>query len=395
MATATSPSATDSTLPPLNNMGGKSPPFTIVDPDDPSQDYVFYVVPDSGSRSKWKRIKVPRPDCTVNPESAFIDQVSFTAPTKNVTRFYLTDEDFARAISPHLEEIFGFGVTAQRDKALNFYASTYILGDYWGQLSIGGKSQNDTFLVQLYGQGSAAAKPGWEKRLHDRLQLPGDDYPDGWGGKITRADVAKDDYEGKTYTPQQCRQDFLDGKFNNGGRTPHPEPHGPWDAPEKGGLTYCIGKRDSGKLLRVYEKGKQLGGIFVEQFADWVRTELELHNEDRVIPLDILINPGQYLAGAYPALAWVNDQVSRIKTKCNAAKISVERAQRIVKQQCGAYLYAFKELLGSADAAFAVLMRDKVPKRLTVPHWEQSPPPLPPPELLSLDEALNRSWGYA
>jgi phage replication initiation protein len=90
---------------------------------------------------------------------------------------------------------------------------------------------------------------------------------------------------------------------------------GNWLFPDGSGLSFYVGSRTSGKLLRVYEKGKQLGGAASELFPDWVRSELELHNEGRVIPLGILINPGPYLAGAYPALAWVDDEQSRIATK--------------------------------------------------------------------------------
>jgi DNA relaxase NicK len=50
-----------------------------------------------------------------------------------------------------------------------------------------------------------------------------------------------------------------------------------------------VGKRKNGKLLRVYEKGKQLG----DESSPWVRWELELHNRDRVIPWEVLLEPVQ------------------------------------------------------------------------------------------------------
>ncbi len=51
--------------------------------------------------------------------------------------------------------------------------------------------------------------------------------------------------------------------------------------------------------MRIYEKGKQLG----DPESPWVRWELELHNTDREIPFDVLLQPGRYVAGAYPATA--------------------------------------------------------------------------------------------
>lgn len=47
-------------------------------------------------------------------------------------------------------------------------------------------------------------------------------------------------------------------------------------APDGRGRTFYVGRRENGKLLRVYEKGKQLGA----ENSPWVRIELELHNKD-------------------------------------------------------------------------------------------------------------------
>ena len=36
------------------------------------------------------------------------------------------------------------------------------------------------------------------------------------------------------------------------------------------------------------------------EYPNWVRAEGELHNKDRIIPLDVLVNPDPYFAGMYP-----------------------------------------------------------------------------------------------
>ena len=64
------------------------------------------------------------------------------------------------------------------------------------------------------------------------------------------------------------------------------------------GHTFYVGTRESGKMLRAYAKGQQLG----DQESPWVRLEVELRNSQRLIPLAILIDPDAYFAGAYPAL---------------------------------------------------------------------------------------------
>ena len=60
--------------------------------------------------------------------------------------------------------------------------------------------------------------------------------------------------------------------------------------------------------MRVYEKGKQLG----DTSSPWVRWELELHNRDRIIPWDVLLEPGKYLAAAYPCMDWVSAGMMKI-----------------------------------------------------------------------------------
>ena len=65
----------------------------------------------------------------------------------------------------------------------------------------------------------------------------------------------------------------------------------------------------NGKMLRIYEKGKQLG----DSESPWVRVEAELRNKSRVIPWDALTRPGSYLAGAYPCLAYLSGRPGQDK----------------------------------------------------------------------------------
>ena len=90
--------------------------------------------------------------------------------------------------------------------------------------------------------------------------------------------------------------------------------------PEKGRSLY-VGSRESGKLLRIYEKGKQLG----DSKSKWVRWELELHSSQRIIPLEAMIKPSEFLAGAYPALSFLNEQQCVVKTSIRKAKMTIDR----------------------------------------------------------------------
>ena len=163
--------------------------------------------------------------------------------------------------------------------------------------------------------------------------------------KITRIDLAHDDYAG-TRSIAVARKYAKKGGFNSGGR---PTSYMYIESgtlsnkflkdnfndvtdskstakksfgfiPSKGRSLY-IGSRESGKLLRVYEKGKQMGN----PKDKWVRWELELHSSQRVIPLDTMIKPSEYLAGAYPALSFLNELQSTIKTMVKKTRMTVDK----------------------------------------------------------------------
>lgn len=152
--------------------------------------------------------------------------------------------------------------------------------------------------------------------------------------KITRIDLAHDDYAG-TRSINVARKLAKKGGFNSGGRpasymyieSGHLNQKIRKDLkkefrfiPDKGRSLY-VGSRESGKLLRVYEKGIQMGN----PKDKWVRWELELHSSQRIIPLDTMIKPSEYLAGAYPALSFLNEEQSVIKTIVKKTKMTVEK----------------------------------------------------------------------
>jgi phage replication initiation protein len=93
-------------------------------------------------------------------------------------------------------------------------------------------------------------------------------------------------------------QFYLTDQFTAGGNKPSCSQQGNWIEADGSGRTFYVGKRKNGKLLRVYEKGKQLG----DNTSPWVRWELELHNRDRIIPWDVILEPGKYLAASYACM---------------------------------------------------------------------------------------------
>ncbi|MGE6221915.1 replication initiation factor domain-containing protein [Aeromonas media] len=171
---------------------------------------------------------------------------------------------------------------------------------------IGWGAANHGCMVSFSGVGCAALD---FQALHDVIShVP--------GVRITRVDLALDDYGGEHITYQGAIAGAEAGEFHpQRGRAPS------WMKIESGefvitelakgiakrfgmvptkGCSFYVGSRINGKCARVYEKGKQMQSA---EYPNWVRAEGELHNKDRIIPLDVLVNPDPYFAGMYPQFA--------------------------------------------------------------------------------------------
>lgn len=119
------------------------------------------------------------------------------------------------------------------------------------------------------------------------------------GAKITRVDVALDDFEGE-FTVTRAKRIYNAGGFQSKGKSHGSMPSFSEVKSGRGaashGRTFYVGNRKNGKMLRVYEKGLQM------EDADrpkWVRWEVQFGNKDRVIPWGMLCDPADYFVGAY------------------------------------------------------------------------------------------------
>lgn len=315
---------------------------------------------------------------SVSADGAFIDWLNFSCQCTSFNE--VSDGEIVIRLSNQLARILGYGVTSKRETGLNFYRESYILGNNWGFVCIGG--QHDTLMVSITGAGCMAAQEGWEKRLYDFL-------PTLLRPRITRIDLARDFFEGE-YTPDQALNDYEAGAFSLGARMPEIEQRGNWINPSGKGRTLNIGNRMSGKMARVYEKGLQLGKGFSELFPHWVRVEGELHNQDREIPFDVLIHPGQYLAGLYPAFNFINSTHHRIQTKKNTVKLVYDAAVNTVKHQFGTLLHVMLAIEGSAEAVLMRVTREGMPKRLNLACMDhRNALPLLEGETVSLDQSFS------
>jgi len=292
-------------------------------------------------------IAYPIPSDTSPGYAAITDYLNcsfpFKADSMNLPTFF---NDFAAVGGKQFLRV------VNRGKGMNGYEHSYELGDDGAKFCYGG--QRDTALLMLPGK-VCHTIADWNALV----VLMRDRY----GARITRWDAAVDDYEG-THSINWAVNQLKEGNFTNGGNKPSCRQNGNWIEPDGKGRTIYIGKRENGKMLRVYEKGMQSG----EPWHPWVRWEVELHNVDRVVPWDVLINPGKYVAGAYPkAMSWVQDEMCRVKTVRSEIQLSYKHLVGCASTAYGRLLNVMLEVEESPQAVIDKLRKDGLPKRLQMP----------------------------
>lgn len=214
----------------------------------------------------------------------------------------------------------------------------------YGGLHKGGRARCD-----ISGTGCSKIK-SW-KRLQNWL----DEFQE---VKITRCDLAVDVLDG-AYSVENAVEWYQDGEFNNGGRPPRHSLIGDWLSP-KHGRTFEVGRRENGKMLRAYEKGRQLG----DSLSLWTRFEVEIRNNDRDIPLDILTRCNDYFTGAYKCLnRIIAAAAERIATHQKEGEISLDHLVTYAKSAYGQLFHVMRATL-SADEVITAISRQGVPKRL-------------------------------
>lgn len=314
-----------------------------------------------------------------NPDD-YYNSIFMSSEIEQHEKDRLADE-LAFYISTELGDIFGSAFTdlKRNVKGLHGYKYQYTIGsdDYiLGKVAFGGNKS--TVLVMITGKGCYEASECFERNLYDFLNSCEK-------AKISRIDLALDDFNGDFSSAEQADLADTNNQFSLTNRQPTVQKLGDWKRHQGNGRTLQVGKRENGKMYRGYEKGKQLG----DKESPWFRSEIELKNKDRVIPFDILINPTEYFAGSYPYCYELVEQkfslenskqslpVQRIETMKNESEISFQKSVSVMKKQFGKYIKVFRELLPDhikekhKDTIILDLIEtdkvvDYVPKRLKV-----------------------------
>lgn len=351
---------------PINKMGVTKFDTQPQDADLPIFQHSLYTIPRTHMILTNDGVKHVEYRMPAENEIAVIDWVNFTFGIETMGDKYWQEDEYILdthrytaaidSLEADLEHIFGFTTSSCRNSGLNFYQQSYVLGEDFGFICIGG--QRNTVLIMINGRGCNFAKFGWELRLYNFLVTKAK------RPKLTRVDIAHDDFEGKHISVDWGNmQDGLGG-FQLGNRAPNIEHKGNWRRPNGKGRTLCIGSRDSGKYLRLYEKGRAEG----DPNDNWQRAEVEFKSIDRVLPFDMLLAPSEFFIAAYPCFRDLAQhlQPERIETISKTAQINFQSAIENLKHQYGKYINIFKEVFEPEELINLISCSDPLayPKRL-------------------------------
>lgn len=232
--------------------------------------------------------------------------------------------------------------TPLREKRWQFYTLTAFIVDAEGELvgRIGCGGNGSTVCVSLSGAGTRWVKH-WDRT---RLAIQA------LRGRITRCDLAFDDYEGKIFDVRDMRERARNREFCQGGTPPS------WrfidgEGNNKGSTLY-VGTKGH-KELCIYDKGMQLGLVD----SPWVRCEVRLYGKHADIPLDVLTDPLAFLRGAYDVLELLLAEVSRdactrLKTTHRQVEATGKAMVRYLRRQIGPSLNLLLEAFGGSFSDF-------------------------------------------
>lgn len=301
--------------------------------------------------------------------------------------------EIAAYIGAQLSDIFGndFYNLTYTGKGLHFYKYAFTIGHpdaILGKVAFGG--QNGTVLIMISGTGTIYADEFWEHRFYAFLKHHAK------RAKLTRIDLAHDDFNGAYSSPELADAADSRGMFALTNKMPTVQHLGDWKRHKGKGRTLQIGMRENGKLFRGYEKGKKFG----DKESPWFRSEIEFGNAGRILDFEMLISPTEYFCGAYPYCLEIIEQahgseytnVTRIPCVKKESEISLEKSIDIWKRQAGRYIAAYRQIFTKQTSDGQIVPDDKFildllmtekkdfyPKRLRViQKFSQNPPSYAP-----------------
>lgn len=256
----------------------------------------------------------------------------------------------------------GFRFQRQEGKGLFGFAESedvlYQVGGEWQRVAViawgGFNKQANMAFLQVTGTGCNALKLNEDRLDRENLRIVLESVQ----ATITRLDIA---FDTESLGVMDCWDAYQAGLFQRQSARPSYDQAGDWLEHQGRGRTLYIGKAKNGKLIRCYEKGKQLG----DPESAWLRMEVQWGNRDRVIPYDALVNTDAYFVGAAPFFSTVLATVPRmVKTIAKGAAIVAEKLADCGRDAYGRFINQLVLAKFTAEQIISLLRREGAPKRM-------------------------------
>lgn len=240
------------------------------------------------------------------------------------------------------------------ESGVRFYVPVHGQPVHVGRVDFGGSHHGGRARLDLSGAGcSRVLDWQWLREQLEAFMEP----------VLTRVDLAVDCLEGE-YSVEDARDWYLAEEFRAGtsGAMPRHSLIGDWllEVP-KHGRTLEVGRRENGKMCRVYEKGRQLG----DQSSPWTRFEVELRNNDRDLPFDVLTRCDEFFTGAYKCLERLLGVAGeRIACHQKEGEIALEVMKGYARTSYGQVLDVLRIAGLSVQEIFDEVSRPGIPRRL-------------------------------
>lgn len=238
------------------------------------------------------------------------------------------------------------------EHGVRFFVDLNGTAHHVGRLDFGGNHHGNRARLDLYGSACSVVTDWHAVRQWVSQQFD---------VKLTRVDLAVDCQLGE-YSVDDAVDWYRSGEFRSraGGPQPRHSTPGDWFDP-KHGRTLEIGRRENGKMCRVYEKGRQLG----DTASPWTRFEVEIRNHERELPLDILTDCDKYFVGAYRCLERVLEVAAeRIACRRKEDEIVLQKLTACSRSSYGQLITVLRLRLTPAELLDA-LSRPGIPRRLS------------------------------
>lgn len=282
---------------------------------------------------------------------ALVDWLSFTVSPQGEDAESLRQQptEFVRDLAMLVFGDSPIYVAEVEQRGRNGYTHTAMLsaaGAPCGFIALGGNK--GTVNIQISGTGCAAIRC-WYHVAAELCRIK---------ARITRVDLAFDDYFGKFIKLDEWEAMARAGELR-AGNGPAPS----WRVYEGSqSRSVYVGKK-GGKELCLYEKGKEQG----DPESPWLRAEVRIWANDRVIPYAVLTQCLSFLRAAYNVLAELpGDECNRIATTARAVDASAVAAMAWMRQCIGPMLDVLTRALGEARTAQILLddlRRPAIPRR--------------------------------